>query len=218
MIRVQPAPEPPDFDARVRQPGLRAIAELVGERPPRQAGRRCRPVAASRDAIPPDKFPPFWRQCLDELLTRYGRVCAYLALYISRGTGARSVDHFVAKSTRWDLVYEWRNYRLACDLLNSRKGAVADVLDPFEIEDDWFGLELVAFQVLPRVGLPADVAERVGHTILRLGLNDPECCNARTEYADDYWHGHVTFDYLSRHAPFVARELRRQNRVRPEDA
>ena len=27
MIRVEPQPEPPDFDHRVRQPGLRALAE-----------------------------------------------------------------------------------------------------------------------------------------------------------------------------------------------
>lgn len=32
MIRVSPAPEPPDFDRTVRQPG-RAIAELSGKRP-----------------------------------------------------------------------------------------------------------------------------------------------------------------------------------------
>jgi hypothetical protein len=31
MIPVEPAPEPADFDSKVRQPGLSAIAELVGE-------------------------------------------------------------------------------------------------------------------------------------------------------------------------------------------
>ena len=39
MIRVLPAPPPRDFDAKVRQPGLRAIAELVGEKPSRAAGK-----------------------------------------------------------------------------------------------------------------------------------------------------------------------------------
>jgi hypothetical protein len=33
MIPVEPAPEPPDFDKKVRQPGLSAIAEMVGEPP-----------------------------------------------------------------------------------------------------------------------------------------------------------------------------------------
>ena len=49
----------------------------------------------------------------------------------------------VAKSMRWDQVYEWANYRLACSLMNARKDAIASVLDPFEIEDGWFALELV---------------------------------------------------------------------------
>ncbi len=35
MIHVNPADEPPGFDQKVRMPGLRAIAELVGEEPPR---------------------------------------------------------------------------------------------------------------------------------------------------------------------------------------
>jgi len=37
------------------------------------------------------------------------------------------------------------------------------------------------------------------------------------EYAEDYWSEYVTLDYLTRRAPFVANELRRQNRLRPGD-
>jgi len=36
----------------------------------------------------------------------------------------------------------------------------------------------------------------------------------RAEYAGNYWDGHVSFDYLMRHAPFVAREMRRQRALR----
>ena len=161
MIRVRPAEEPADFDANVRQPGLRAVAELAGETPPRSRGRRHAQVAESRGGIPADAFPPYWREALDDLLVGYGRVCSYLCLYIPGGTGAPSVDHMVAKSMRWDQVYEWRNYRLACALMNARKGAIARVLDPFEIEDDWFALELVEFQVVPNPGLSSAVAAAV---------------------------------------------------------
>ena len=218
MIPVTPAPEPADFDSRVRQPGLRAIAELAGERPdpPRLVGRPYAPVATSRDGIPPDKFPPYWREMLDDLMDSYHRICAYLCLYIHRSTGARSIDHVVAKSKRWDQVYEWSNYRLACLQMNARKGAAADVLDPFEVKEGWFALELVGFQVVPGCGLPDDVAKAVANTIERLRLNDPTtCCEAREEYAEDYWNGDIVFDYLMRHAPFVARELRRQHRLLP---
>ena len=206
MIRVIPAPEPDTFDARVRQPGLRKLEELAE-----------RHYGGSKDAIPGGKFPDCWRGSLDDLMASYRRICAYLCLYIPRGTGARSVDHMIAKSAAWDQAYEWTNYRLACSLMNSRKGAATSVLDPFDVENGWFVLELVEFQVLPGDGLDDAVAEDVQATIRRLRLNDDECRGAREEYAEDYWSGHVSLDYLGRHAPFVARELRRQGRLRAPD-
>lgn len=217
MIRVRPAEEPPDFEAQVREPGRRAIAELVGEAPPRRAGQRFAQVAESREEIPASKFPPYWREALGDLLERYDRICSYLCLYIARGVGAPSVDHMIAKYMRWDQVYEWTNYRLACSLMNARKSAIASVLDPFEIEDGWFVLELVEFQVVPGEALAPDVATAVDVTIERLRLNDLECCKARLEFAEDYLHGEIRLDYLRRHAPFVERELRRQGRLREED-
>jgi hypothetical protein len=41
LIRVTLAPEPPDFDVKVRQPGLLAIAEMTGQMPthPRKSGK-----------------------------------------------------------------------------------------------------------------------------------------------------------------------------------
>ena len=206
MMRVSPAPEPDTFDRRVRQPGLRALDRLA------------RKFSVPKSEIPSDRFPDHWRKSLDDLLAAYNRVCSYLCLYIPRGTGARSVDHMVPKSMAWDRAYEWDNYRLACSLMNSRKGVATAVLDPFEIEDGWFVLELVAFQVLPAEGLAGTVAAAVGDTIERLRLNDGECCGAREEYAEDYWSEYVTLDYVTRRAPFVANELRRQNRLRPGDA
>ena len=219
MIPVTPAPEPPAFDKKVRQPGLRAIAELVGEQPdpPRTAGRPHSPVAASRDEIPAGKFPPYWHEMLDDLMESYHQICAYLCLHINRVTGASSVDHAIAKSRRWDLVYEWSNYRLAYLQMNARKGAAADVLDPFEIGEDWFTLELVGFQVVPGSGLPDDVAKAVKDTIKRLRLNDHEYCEIRAEHAERYLSGKNPLHHLMQHAPFVAMELRRQHQLLPED-
>ncbi|WP_428264219.1 HNH endonuclease [Haliangium sp.] len=217
MIRVTPAPEPDDFDAKVRQPGLRALDELVGASPVRvKGGKKRAKIATTKDDIPAAKFPPYWRAALDDLLESYDRICAYLCLYIPRGTGAPSTDHMVPKSKRWDRVYEWDNYRLACSLINSRKGVAEEVLDPFEIDDGWFELELTGFQVLPSPGLPAHLTDQVEATITR--LNDREFCEARAEYAQEYWEDHISLDYLVRHAPFVARELDRQGRLNPDDA
>jgi hypothetical protein len=118
---------------------------------------------------------------------------------------------------KWEFVYEWSNYRLACSLMNSRKGAIPDVLDPFEIEDGLFALELVDFQVVAGGGVTEEVKAEVENTIKRLGLSDRVCCDARAEYAQDYWEGHISLDYLCRHAPFVAKELRRNDRLNPGD-
>ena len=87
---------------------------------------------------------------------------------------------------------------LGCLLMNARKG-VADVLDPFEIEDGWFALELIEFQVVPGQGLPADVRARVVDTINTLRLSHGVCCEARAEYAHAYWEGDIRLSYLRRH-------------------
>ena len=205
MMRVIPAPEPDTFDERVRQPGLRALDGLAGK------------LSVAKSKIPSSEFPDYWRRSLDDLLAAYNRICSYLCLYIPKGTGARSVDHMVPKSLAWDRAYEWDNYRLACSLMNSRKGDAVHVLDPFEVEDRWFVLELVAFQVLPADGLADPTTVAVEGTIERLRLNDEECCGARAEYAQEYWDDNVNLDYVTRYAPFVANELRRQNKLRAGD-
>ena len=210
MIPVTPAREPADFDRKVRQPGLRAISELVGEAPPRRAGRRFAQIVQTRSRIPAGAFPSYWRAVLDELQAAYGRVCAYLCIYISTDA---SVDHYAAKSRRWDLVYEWSNYRLACAAMNTHKGESTDVVDPFELRAGWFALELVGFQVVAGPRLAAVDADRVRTSIRRLHLNMQRFCDIRAEFAEARWNGEITVEYLSRHSPFVARELRRQGRM-----
>jgi hypothetical protein len=123
------------------------------------------------------------------------------------------VDHSIPKSMRWDRVYEWNNYRLAAALMSSRKGRLGTVLDPFEIEDDWFELELDGYQVIPKPGIDPKLAEKIQDTIDVLELNDKECVEARREYIDGYWTEEVSLRHIEKKAPFVARELRRQERL-----
>ena len=57
MIAVTPQPEPEDFDTKVRQKGLRWLAEHdIDITAPLPSGT---------------KLPPYWRACLDELHSRY---------------------------------------------------------------------------------------------------------------------------------------------------
>jgi hypothetical protein len=216
MIRVTPAPEPPTFHDRVRVPGLRAIAEMVGERPTRRGGRRFQKVADRREGIPADRFPPYWTEALDDLMVAYNRICAYSCFRIHPVTGSRSVDHMAAKSHSHDRIYEWTNYRLACTQLNTRKRDFGDVLDPFEVVDGWFQLELLGFQVIPNPELTDPIRTPVQNSIDRLRLNDFR--HLRECDAENYWAGEVSLRILTDESPFVARELRRQGRLNEGDA
>jgi len=213
VIPVALAPEPADFDRRVRRPGLRAIAELCGKTPltKRTAGQPFKQIATREADIPSDKFPPYWVESLDELMSRYHEICAYSCFRIHRVTGARSADHFAAKSRHWRRAYEWSNYRLCCSRLNARKNDVSSVLDPFQIEAGWFQLELVGFQVHPDRSCPKTLQAKIQRTIDRLGLNDFR--RDREEDAERYWSKDVSLIVLKQESPFVAAELRRQGRL-----
>ena len=217
MIPVRPAPKPDDFDRKVRSPGLAAIAELVGEEPakPRPGPRRTT-VAARREDIEARHFPPFWREATDQLLAAYNRICAYSCLYIERITGSATVDHWAPKSLHWRHVYEWENYRLACSLMNSRKSDFGDVLDPFELQDGMFALDLVSLKAVPGPNA-GDRLTAVRATIKRLGLDGTDYSEALAEYYHEYKEGCIPVDRLMRRAPFLARELRRQGKLNAGD-
>jgi hypothetical protein len=193
VIHVEPQPEPPDFDAKVRQPGRAELASQEGE------------------------LRPHWQHCAIQLWEAYRGVCAYSSLYIPRGTGARSVDHLLPKSKRRELTYEWSNYRLACIRMNSRKNDLEEVLDPFKVEDGWFALELSTLQVIPGEGLLGQMRQRVQDTIDRLDLNDDEFIQARAAHYEAFRSGEVQFRHIRKHCPFLAKELVRQGLV-SEDA
>ena len=195
MIHVTPIDEPPDFDERVRQPGLQALAR--GDNP----------------------LPDYWRRCLDDLYQLYEGICAYACVYIPKVTGGRSVEHFAPKSKHRNDAYEWQNYRLVCSVMNSRKREFEDVLDPFEVEDGWFRLQLTTMKVLPNTTLPQDIKNAIADTIRRLKLNQSDCIEARSNYYVEYISGEdpLPFRLLKRWSPFVAMEVERQGLRRDGD-
>ncbi len=218
MIPVSAAPEPPSFRQTVRLPGVSAIRELTGKSPlARRPGPKRKPIASRPRDIPARKFPPYWVECLPDLMNSYNSTCAYSCFRIHEVTGSRSVDHFAAKSQRWDKVYRWSNYRLAASLLNSRKNDFADVLDPFEIQAGWFQLELAGFQVLPNRNEAAGVQTSIQQTIDRLQLNDSLLLGRRSSDAETYWNQDCSLAALQKESPFVAFELKRQGRLNAGD-
>jgi hypothetical protein len=188
MLRIELRQEPQDFDERVRKPGLKAIKQ-----------RR-------------DPLPPYWRECADQLRHEYKEICAYSCLRIPKVVGSSTVEHIAPKSKHLDLAYEWSNYRLVCGLMNSRKNHFEDVLDPFEIQDDWFELEFVFFQLKPAEYLAdQETIRAIKETIDRLKLNDEECRTDREERYEEWRKDEVSDRYMERHAPFIYREAVRQS-------
>jgi hypothetical protein len=224
MIPVTLAPVPPDFNAKVRHPGLRAIAEMVGKAPQyrRTAGKKHARLAnvTQEQDIPADKFPPYWRDVLPEMLAAYERRCAYLAMYIHHATGNPTVDHVVPKSYAWNQVYEWNNYRLCAAIINSKKGALLTLVDPFAIGPGWFALNLNTLHVEQGPAAPQPEWARIDATLPV--LNHRLCMQEREEYVRCYRLGPGAggFDlaYLEYRAPFIASELRRQNQLVRGDA
>ncbi|MEZ4359534.1 MAG: hypothetical protein R3B48_05090 [Kofleriaceae bacterium] len=218
MIPVQAVPEPASFDRAVRQKGLNAIAELTGAPASKRPGPRRRKRYPRPEDIPASELPDTWTQALPELRRRYREMCAYTAMFICDVTGAESVDHWIPKSERWDLAYEWSNLRLCTSRINAKKGTRKGLVDPFVVGDGWFALNLLTGEVIAGPGAPPARLAAIERTISAdgLDLNRKAFCARREKHIEEYLRG-VPLWHLEQHSPFVARELRRQGWLRPQD-
>src|SRR5439155_22494098 len=111
MMFIEPKEEPLTFQETVREPGR---AFLKTSPNPKSWKNR-----------------EYWQDCIPDLYDAYEGICAYCAEWIPETTGDPTVDHFIPKSVRPELAYEWSNFRLACLRFNRWKRNYQDVLDPF---------------------------------------------------------------------------------------
>ena len=196
MIHVVPKLEPPDFDRLVRKPGLKYLV------------KKPKPDASGW------KNHDYWREILKDLRKSYNEICAYSCHWIPADTGSSTVEHFLPKSKYPQKAYEWSNYRLVYATLNGRKGNREDILDPFAIEDGWFIIEFPSLLVKPSSLVDDNCANKIKVTIECLGLNDEgTCLKSRERYIKDYCLEEINFHHLCKAAPFIAKELTRQNLV-----
>lgn len=193
MIPVQPQPEPPEFDRNVRRPGLAFLRHVPN------------PTSWKKKS--------YWQESLNDLYDAYGGICAYSAEWISRISGGPTVDHYVPKSVQPPLAYEWGNFRLCAMLFNQRKDNYQDVIDPFTVAANWFNLDIPSLLIKPAGTLAPFERERVNATVKRLKLNDENCIGSRLRWIMSYCRSELTFEYLRKHAPFIAYELERQGLV-----
>ena len=190
MIRVQAKPEYLGFDKEVRQRGRHFLKTY--------------PNPSSSTF----KKHNYWNKALNELHAAYNRLCAYTTRELVQ---EGSVDHFKPKSKYPYLAYEWDNYRLARQSINTRKGDSDDVVDPFVVCAGWFTLDMPSCLIKPGQNITKEIRKAVNATINVLQLNDDErLVDERCRLLIFLAEGHITLNYLDSHFPFISVEVRRQ--------
>ena len=163
------------------------------------------------------KGKEYWRRALPDAMREYGSICAYCAMRLIT-PASPSIDHYVPRKDAPELAYEWSNFRLAAFILNTRKNKYRDILDPFTLQQDSFQINFDTFMIVPAPDMPANDKVKVRDTVTRLKLNDDEAfVESRMEWIEEYLIGEISFQHLTKQAPFIAYEIKRQGMCRPED-
>jgi hypothetical protein len=192
LKRVTPQAEYAEFEVEVRRPGNAFLA--LNPAPTSEQFRK----------------KNHWSRAAKDLHAAYDGICAYTSTYMP---DVGSIDHYRPKTTNPELAYEWSNYRLAAPRVNNSKGNSLDVLDPFEIQDGWFTLDIPSCLIKPGAALDPALRTRVNATvnILRLNSDDmlvQERCNILLLLAK----GKITLDFVAERYPFIAFEVDRQKK------
>jgi hypothetical protein len=184
MIPVaNPIPEPADFDVKCRQTGNNWLTS----NPVKNKG-----------------FPGYWTKFDAELEAGFHARCGWWAMRIESGT----VDHYFSKSKSANrhLIYEWKNYRHAAGTVNSsKKNLDGAVLDPFEVGDGWFEVNLASMELTWTSSLPANLRTKAELTLKKLHLaKGAKVKRNRKRWYENYKCRKITMDGLKDIAPLVA--------------
>ncbi|MEA5578933.1 hypothetical protein [Anabaena sp. UHCC 0451] len=187
MLKFNPPAEPADFDIKARQPGNNWLAK--------NTDTKKRPI-------------DYWSKFKSNLADGFGNLCGYSVMYEPVGT----VEHFLSCENHRHLAYEWSNYRFASGWINSSKGTLDNqVLDPFEVEDDWFEILLPSLQLVVSDKVPLEKLEKAEFTLQRLHLQDDErVLRQRQAWYQMYLNGEITLTGLEKKAPLIARAIKKQ--------
>lgn len=193
MIHVDLQPEPSNFNTDVRIPGKRFLARV-----PNLSGKQW-------------KNKDYWKKISTDLYVAYNGICAYTGLWFSKSTAPVSVDHFLPKSKEPEKAYEWNNYRLITQIMNSYKDDNI-IVDPFEIHNGDFILDFPSCLIKVNPNLPREKIDIIQSTIdiLKLNSSDDQV-QARCDIIISYVNEEISKQYLKKRYPFIAYELERQN-------
>jgi hypothetical protein len=192
VIPVEPSDEPPEFEQRTRAPG--------------------RAWLATKDHLHRARPQNYWSWCDEPLREAFHERCGWLAMYIADG----HVEHFVSwdecKHDEPELAYEWSNYRYVLPRLNSRKQKLRGLLDPFEVREGWFRVELPSLLLVCTDSIPEPIRARAQRTIDALGLvgrSDDRARRLRGRWLQRYRTNSLSLAGLREVAPLVGDAVER---------
>lgn len=186
MIAIAPCDEPGNFDTDCRQPGNACLANNPAGDPPGK----------------------FWHPFVMDLCKAFGNRCGYSAMWDLNGT----VDHYLSQNNNRHLAFEWTNVRYIAGWLNSSKQTLdRQVLDPFQVKDEWF--EIVPPPLVMRLTpcVPNRIRPVAEFTLTRLRLADGDrIYEQRRIYYDAFLARNRPVSWLHDFAPILATAVRRE--------
>ena len=187
MIPVSKIDEPTEFDKDVRTPGNQWLADHPDAKRP----------------------SPFWSQYLNELRIGFSSLCGYAAMRVEADA---TVDHYLSWSRHPQQAYEWSNYRFASGLMNNIKRTKdKTVLDPFEVSEGWFEIQLPSLQMIVTTAVPQSLRDKAEFTLKALKLRDDErVIRWRQSWYDFYLSGDLNLEGLRKVAPLIAAAVDKQ--------
>jgi len=186
MMRFVRQKEPNAFDDRCRKRGEKWLEEHPGY----------------------DRPNDYWSEFEPDLRNAFGGLCAYCVMFVMKA----QTDHFipvaVLKRKKQDkLAYEWKNFRYGEGVLNGRKSKQV-ILDPFQVRDEWFEIQLPSLQLLLTSTLPVNKKRVADLTMEKLGLRDDEVViRYRRKWFELYQERKLTLEGLKEVAPLIARAV-----------
>ena len=117
---------------------------------------------------------------------------------------AGTVDHLRSFNTNPELTYEWLNYRYAAAWINSAK-KTGEVLDPYEVGEDWFEVLLPSLQLVATDKVPPERRALVERTLKHLPIaHDERVLKQRRCWYKLYSERKLSLAGLREVAPLVA--------------
>jgi hypothetical protein len=99
----------------------------------------------------------------------------------------------------------------AHEKINNIKGDKTGILDPFDVKDDWFFLEIRSCLIKANLMLDKALRSMINVAIDSLTLNsDDRFVQERCDTLIDYAKGEMSMEFLGKRYPFLAKEVRRQ--------